>query len=402
MKPLANTLALGAVATLALTSATPAQEITMEQATPFEIAIPDATITDLRQRINATRFPDQIEGSGHDYGMDTQYLRGVLEYWANDYDWRAEEARLNAFDHFHAEIDGLRVHFIHERSVKEDAIPLLLLHGWPSSFVQMLDIIPLLTDPERGQAFHVVVASLPGYGFSDIPTEPGMSVGRVAPLMNSLMVDVLGYDRYGIRSSDLGAGVASSMALSFPEAIIGSHTGGTNPFLPPQIPEDLTPAEERHIADAQAWNASEMAYLQLHASKPQTIGAALNDSPAGLAAWIGEKFWRWTDNNGLIEDAIDRDAFLTNLTVYWATETINPSMRLYYETFRDQGGWGTPDVPVGYLMPVNDLFPTPRSWVERQGPVSHWTESAVGGHFMEWEEPEVVADDLRAFFATIE
>lgn len=192
------------------------------------------------------------------------------------------------------------------------------------------------------------------------------------------------------------------MALAYPDAVIGSDTGGTNPFLPPEIPADLTPEEAQHVADAQAWAQSEMAYLQLQASKPQTIGAALNDSPAGLAAWIGEKFWRWSDNQGRIEDAIPLDAFLTNLTIYWATETITPSMRLYYETFRAPPAWGAPAVPVGYLMPRRDMFPTRRSWIERQGPVGHWTETAEGGHFMEWEEPETVAADLRAFFGPLD
>ncbi len=368
---------------------------------PFAIAVPDEVLEDLRARLAATRFAPQVEGTGHEAGFDTAALRQVVSAW-EAFDWRAAEARLNAVPQFTVTIDGQLVHFVHVESPREDAVPLLLLHGWPSSFVQMLDLLPLLTDPPKGeQAFDVVVPSLPGYGFSGIPEKPGMGVGAMAPLMHRLMTEALGYERYGLRSSDLGAGVASTMALAYPEAVIGSHTGGTYPYLPPELPSDLSEAEQRFVADARAWIATEMAYYQLQATKPQTIAAALTDSPAGLAAWLGEKFWRWTDNEGRIEDAISMDGFLTNLTVYWVTGTIGPSMRSYYESARAEAAWGTPPVPVGYLMPVHDMFPTPREWIERQGPVSHWTEAQAGGHFLEWEEPELVAGDLRAFFGPL-
>lgn len=366
----------------------------------FNIDIPTAIIADLRARLKAARLPDQIDGTGWQYGTDTAYLRELLSYWATDFDWAAQQKHLNTFDHFIAEVDGLKLHFVHARSKHAAAIPLLMLHGWPSSFVQMLDIIPKLTDPPDGApAFDVVAVSLPGYGFSEIPRKPGMSPAAMAPYMHKLMTGVLGYPRYGMRSSDLGAGVAGTMALQYPGAIVGSHTGGTNPWLQGDIPKNLTPAEQKFVTDAQSWMQQEMAYAQLHASKPQTLAAALNDSPAGLAAWIVEKFHKWTDNNGRIESAIGRDALLTNLTIYWATETINSSMRLYYEAVRSPGGWGRPSVPVGYLMPKHDMFETPKSWIERQGPVAHWTEAAKGGHFMEWEQPDIVAADLRRFFS---
>ena len=372
-------------------------------ATPFTIEVPSDVIEDLKDRIAATRLPDQLAGTGWSYGTDTTYLADLLEYWRTDYDWLAEQARLNTFDHFKAKIDGLDIHFVHATSDRADAIPLLMLHGWPSSFVQMLDIVPMLTAPEGdGPAFHVVAASLPGYGFSGIPTEPGMSPGAIAPYMHKLMTDVLGYDSYGVRSSDLGAGVAAMMAGSYAEAIIGSHTGGTNPYLQGPIPDDLSEEEQTFVQNAQTWMQQEMAYAMQHSSKPQTVAVALNDSPAGLASWIVEKFWRWTDNDGTIESAIDRDALLTNLTIYWATQTINSSMRLYAEAARAQDGWAMPQVPVGYLMPRNDMFETPRSWIERQGPVGHWTVAEQGGHFMEWEQPRIVADDLRLFFGGLQ
>lgn len=374
----------------------------IEEPESFTINISDEALQDLKSRLKATRFPDQMDGTAWTYGTDTTYLRELVEYWATDYDWRAEEARLNSFDNYKVEIDGQGLHYIHERSDADNAIPLLMLHGWPSSFVQMLDIIPLLTSPENGaQAFHVVVASLPGYGFSNITDAPGMGMGRMAALMNTLMTDALGYERYGLRSGDLGAGVARSLGLQFADAIIGSHSGGTNPILFGPAPEDLTDAEQEFVANAQNWMRSEMAYGQLHGTKPQTVAVALNDSPAGLASWIGEKFYKWTDNDGRIEDAVSRDSFLTNVTIYWFTGTINSSMRLYYEARREQLGRGARTIPVGYLMADNDMFPTPRAWIERQGPISHWTETKQGGHFLEWEEPEIVANDLRSFFGSL-
>lgn len=390
----------GSASAQTLTASTETQAMT---ARPFAIDVPDEVIADLRDRIAAARLPDQLAGTGWSYGTDTAYLADLLDYWRTDYDWPAEQAKLNAHHHFKAEIDGLDIHFVHASSDRADAIPLLMLHGWPSSFVQMLDIIPMLTTPDGdGPAFHVVAASLPGYGFSEIPTEPGMSPGAIAPFMHKLMTDVLGYDRYGVRSSDLGAGVAATMAGSYAEAIIGSHTGGTNPYLQGPIPDDLSPEEQAFVENAQAWMQQEMAYAMLHSSKPQTVAVALNDSPAGLASWIVEKFWRWTDNDGTIESAIDCDALLTNLTIYWVTQTIASSMRLYAEAARVQDGWAMPQVPVGYLMPKNDMFETPRSWIERQGPVGHWTVSDAGGHFMEWEQPRIVAEDLRAFFGGLQ
>ena len=369
------------------------------EVTPFTIDIPQATLDDLHARLDGARLPDAISDAGWDYGTDADALADLIAYWRTDFDWRAAETRLNRFDHFTTEIDGMTIHYVHAPSTRDDAIPLLMLHGWPSSFVQMLDIIPLLTEPENGPAFHVVVPSLPGYGFSEIPSERGMSPAAISPLMHKLMTSALGYENYGIHSSDLGAGVASSMALAYPDAIIGSHTGGTNPYLQQPLPEDLTEEEQAFVQNAQMWTFTEMAYAFLHSSKPQTIAVALNDSSAGLASWFLEKFERWVDHDGDLYSVISRDDLLTNLTIYWATGTINSSMRLYYEAARADVGWGVPQIPFGYLMPVNDFFPTPRSWIERQGPVAHWTETDQGGHFMEWEQPQIVAEDLRLFFS---
>lgn len=374
-------------------------------AEPFTIEIPHAMLDDLRQRLTRTRWPDALDGVGWEYGIDQAYIQELVAYWRDGFDWRAQEARLNQLPQFRAVVDGVGIHFIRVRGQGPNPTPLLMLHGWPSSFVQMLPIIPLLTDPashggDANASFDVVAASLPGYGFSDRPAEPGMSIGPMAELFHTLMTETLGYERYGVRSSDLGAGVSSQLALLAPDSLIGIHTGGTNPYIG-EAPSDLSPAEEQFVQDAQAWMQGEMAYAMLHSTKPQTLAVGLNDSPAGLAAWIVEKFWRWGDHGGDLEGVFGRDALLTNLTIYWATETINSSIRLYYETVRNPGRWGASQVPTAMLMSPKDMFATPREWAERQGRVDRWTEIDRGGHFLEWEQPALVAADLRAFFGTL-
>lgn len=359
---------------------------------------------DLRTRLHATRWPDQI-GQPWEYGTDLTYLKDLCTTWADTFDWHAQQARINEFANYRATIDGLGLHFIHERGSGPAPIPLLVLHGWPGDVTQMLDIIPPLTDPRRhggddADSFDVVAVSLPGYGFSDRPTAPGMSVAAMAALVHTLMTDVLGYAAYATRSSDLGAGITTELALQHPEAIIGMHTGGTNPWLA-DIPDNLTGAEQAFVAAAQQWNQQEMAYAQLHASRPQTLATALTDSPAGLASWLVEKYWRWTDHDGDLEQALTRDQILTHLTIYWATATAGSSMRLYAETVRHPGAWGRPDVPTAMFMCPGDMFPTPREWAERSTRIDRWTEAPRGGHFPEQEVPELVVADLRAFFAAM-
>lgn len=371
-------------------------------ATPFTVGLPEATLDDLRDRLGRTRWPDEIEGAGWDHGTDLGYLKALVAYWRAGFDWRARERRINGFANFRAEVDGIGLHFLPERGQGPNPMPLLLLHGWPSSFVQMLDIVPLLTDPaahggDAADAFDVVVPSLPGYGFSDRPREPGASVGWIAERLEALMRRELGYERYATRSSDLGAGVTSQLALNHAESLIGVHTGGTNPYLG-EVPEGLSAAEEAFVANAQQWTQTEMAYAMQQSSKPQTLAYGLNDSPAGLAGWIVEKFWRWSDHGGDLEAVFAKDDLLTNLTIYWATETIGSSMRLYDETARDPVIYGRAEVPTAMLMSPKDLFATPREWVERTSRIDRWTEIDRGGHFLEWEVPELVAGDLRAFY----
>jgi pimeloyl-ACP methyl ester carboxylesterase len=369
---------------------------------PFEVSIPQATLEDLRERLAATRWSDEIEGAGWDYGANLEYVKELGGYWLEDFDWRTQEERINSFANYRADVDGLGIHFIHERGRGEDPVPVLALHGWPSSFYQMLKIVPLLTDPGAhggysADSFDVIVPSLPGYGFSDRPRKRGMSASRVAELLHKLMTEELGYERYATRASDLGAGVSQQLALSYPESLIGLHHNGTNPYLG-EVPDDLTEAEQEFVQNAQSWSFQEMAYAMEHSSKPQTLACGLNDSPAGLAAWVVEKFWRWSDTGGDLESRFTKDEILANLTIYWATETIGSSMRLYYETARDPGSWDRVEVPTAMMMSPKDMFPTPREWVERSYNVERWTDIDRGGHFLEWEEPGLVAEDARAFF----
>jgi pimeloyl-ACP methyl ester carboxylesterase len=373
------------------------------RAVPFTIAVPDAVLADLEERLARARWPDQLPDTGWEYGADTAYIKELAEYWRTAFDWRAQETRLNGFANFRAEIDGHRIHFVHERSRDPNAVPLLLLHGWPSSFVQMLDIIPLLTDPAAhgldGPAFHVVAASLPGFGFSDVPTRPGVGFATAARWLAELMHDVLGYGRYGVRGSDLGGVIVQQMALTYPEHVIGVHltgiigtAGGQPPFT----------AAEQAFVDASRAAETEFAYARLQMSRPQTLAHSLNDSPIGLAAWIIEKFRSWADTGGDLESRFTKDELLTNLMAYWATGTAPASVRMYYEFVREPLKTGRIATPVGMLMSHKDLFPAaPREWAERSMNVVRWTDTHVGGHFLEWEEPELVARDLQAFFAAL-
>lgn len=370
--------------------------------TPFRVDVPQATLDDLHERLARTRWPDQVSDAGWDYGTNLQYIQQLAAYWQNGFDWRAQEQHINTFANYRAEVDGFGLHFIHERGKGPNPMPVLLLHGWPSSFVQMLKIIPLLTDPaahggDAADSFDVVVPSLPGYAFSDRPSEPGMSVARCAQLIGKLMTEELGYQHYALRGSDLGAGVIQQLVAADSSNVIGRHESGTNPYIG-DVPDDLSPAEQKFVEQAQQWTMQEMAYAMLQSSKPQTLAYGLNDSPAGLGAWIVEKFRRWSDSNGDVESRFSKDELLTNLTIYWATQTIGSSTRLYFETARDAGNWGGAHVPSAIIMPTKDMFPTPREWIERNGPVDRWTETDRGGHFLEWEEPELVAEDMREFF----
>jgi pimeloyl-ACP methyl ester carboxylesterase len=399
--PIAATAALG----LGFSIMTHAQEpIAPHRAVPFSIAVPESALTDLRDRLALARWPDQLPGTTWEYGADTAYLKELARYWQSEFDWRAREAQVNALDHYRATIEDLTIHFVRARNADPDAIPLLLLHGWPSSFVQMLDIMPLLTAPRTlgvsdAPSFDVVVASLPGFGFSSVPMRRGVGFATSARVLAKLMTEVLGYERYGVRGSDLGGVIAQQIALNHPEQVIGLHLTGMIGAAGGEPP--YTSAEQAFI-DATRAVEPELAYARLQMSKPQTLAHALADSPVGLAAWIVEKFRAWGDTNGDIESRFSKDDLLTNITIYWVTGTAPASVRIYYEFVREPLKTGRIEVPVGMLMSRKDLFPpAPREWGERFFNVARWTETDVGGHFLEWEEPELVARELQAFFGAL-
>jgi pimeloyl-ACP methyl ester carboxylesterase len=361
----------------------------------FEIHVDDGVLDDLRARLAATRFPDQIDGTGWEYGTPVDYVRELVEYWRDSYDWRAQEARLNELEHFRTEIDGQSIHFIHARSPREDAFPILMIHGWPGSIVEFLDVIPKLTDD-----FHLVVPSLPGYGFSAPTTARGWDPTRAGRAFIELMSN-LGYERYGAQGGDWGAQVATMIGVLDPEHCAAVHLNMTLARRPDE-PVELSDEEQADLAAMQQFIREESAYAQLQGTKPQTLGVGLNDSPAGLLAWIVEKFRTWSDCDGHPENVFTKDQLLTNVMLYWVTGTITSSTRLYWE--RQHSGEGQPpfvDVPTGIARYPKEIIRFPRSWVERRYNVTRWEVMPRGGHFAAMEQPDLFADDVRAFFQTV-
>ncbi len=373
---------------------------------PFKVQILQATLDDLRERLARTRWADEISGAGWDYGANLAYMKELIDYWQNQFDWRAQEKLINRFAHFRADVDGLNIHFIHERGRGSNPLPIIITHGWPSSFFQMLKTIPLLSDPEShggdpADAFDVIVPSMPGYGFSDRPTERGMTVSRIADLWACLMTEELGYRRFAAQGGDIGAGVTQRLAIAHPDLLIGIHlTDVDYPYFG-EKPGNLSTAEQKYIAESERWAQAEGGYAMIQATKPQTLAYGLNDSPAGLAAWIVEKFRAWSDCDGNVERRFTKDELLTNATIYWVTETINSSVRLYYEELHNptpQKSGEASVVPTAVALFPKDLTRAPREWAERTYNVQRWTEMPRGGHFAAMEEPDLLVEDIRAFF----
>ena len=371
---------------------------------PFEVRVADDVLDDLRERLARTRVPDQIEGTGWEYGIPVDYLRELIASWRGEYDWRAQEARLNALAQYRAEIDGQGIHFIHARSPHDDAFPLLLTHGWPGSVVEFLDVIPMLTQPEAHggraeDAFHVVAPSLPGYGFSEPTRTRGWDPTRIARAFSALM-DALGYARYGAQGGDWGAQVATRIGALDPEHCAAIHLNmpiGTRPTEA----VDLTDGDKADLAAIQDFQREESGYAQEQATKPQTLGVGLNDSPAGLLAWIVEKFRTWSDCDGHPENVFTRDQLLTNVMVYWVTQTITSSTRLYWEHKVSTERQQYVGVPTGVARYPKEILRFPRAWVESSYNVTHWAVMPRGGHFAAMEQPLLFSSDLRSFFGTV-
>jgi pimeloyl-ACP methyl ester carboxylesterase len=375
---------------------------------PFTIHVDDAVLEDLDTRLARTRFPDQIEGTGWEYGTPVSYARELVDYWRNGFDWRAQEARLNGFDHFRTAIDGQSIHFVHARSPHASALPLLIVHGWPGSVVEFLDVIPRLTDPQAHggraeDAFHVIAPSLPGYGFSEPTRATGWDIRRVARAFADLMAR-LGYTRYGAQGGDWGAQIATRLAALDVEHCAALHLNMAIAG-PPSDPVTLTEEEQADLAVMARFQRDGGAYAQVQGTAPQTLGLALNDSPAGLLSWIVEKFRAWSDCDGDLENVFTRDQLLTNVMVYWVTQTITSSARLYWETMHSGALQDAPEyvaAPTGVARyPKEEILRFPRSWIESRYNLTHWAVMPRGGHFAAMEQPELFVDDLRAFFRTV-
>ena len=374
---------------------------------PFSLRVPDNAITDLRERLARTRFPDQAPGDPWAYGTSVDYLRGLIEYWCTNFDWRAQEARLNAFPQFKAPLHDIDVHFLHVPGKGPNPCPLLLMHGWPGSVFEFMDIIPRLTDPARfgggpADAFTVVAPSLPGYGMSFRPGQKRFGIEEIADCLADLMTETLGYRRFAAQGGDWGGITASRMGYAHADKLIGIHVNLLAVWRDTNMVSNPTPEERTYLGELAQWLKEETGYQWIQGTRPQTLSFALTDSPAGLAAWIVEKFRVWSDCNGDVESAFTRDQLLANISLYWFTGAIGSSFFPYY--FRMHRPWPIPEggrieVPTGYAAFPREILRAPRSLAERTYTnLQRWTVMSRGGHFAAMEEPDALADDVRAFF----
>jgi pimeloyl-ACP methyl ester carboxylesterase len=372
---------------------------------PFRIAADDSALEDLRRRLRATRWPERETVTDWSQGIPLAYVQDVCSYWADKYDWRAREARLNRFAQFKTEIDGLGIHFLHVRSPHEGALPLVITHGWPGSIVEFQKVIEPLTNPtahggEAKDAFHVVCPSLPGYGFSDKPAQSGWTTQRIAKAWAQLM-GRLGYARYVAQGGDWGAMVTTWIGVEDPEHCAAIHLN--MPIAPPDPAtlNDLTEREKSALAGMQHYQEWDSGYSKQQSTRPQTVGYGLVDSPAGQAAWILEKFWAWTDCNGHPENVLGRDELLDNVMLYWLPATGASSARLYWESFRTLS-LDPVRVPVGCSIFPKEIFRTSKRWAEKRfEKLIHFEDMPKGGHFAAFEQPELYVGEVRACFRKV-
>jgi microsomal epoxide hydrolase len=365
--------------------------------TPFRIEVPDADLHDLRDRLARTRWPNELPGSAWQQGTSLEYLQELVAYWRDGYDWRAAEAKLNSYPQLTTEVDGQRVHLLHVRSPHPDALPLVLSHGWPGSVVEFADVIGPLTDPpDPDDAFHLVIPSLPGFGFSGPTSAPGWHPRRIAEAFATVM-NRLGYERYGVQGGDWGSIISSNLADLEPRRVAGLHLNFLG--LPP--PAGSEPVNHEPAARFEATGGG---YQEIQGTKPQTIGYLLDDSPAGLAGWIVEKFREWSDCDGDLQRSFSKDQLLTNVMLYWSTRTATSAARIYWE-MRQAGRAAIPQapitVPTGVANFPAEIARSQREWAERRYNIVHWTYPERGGHFAAMEVPDLFVNDVRAFFRTV-
>jgi microsomal epoxide hydrolase len=374
--------------------------------THFSIQIKQEVLDDLNDRLDHFRWPDQLKNSAWERGTEKEYLRSLVSYWRNHYDWRKEEYELNRLSQFHCDVDGIDVHFVHERGKGPNPMPIILSHGWPDSFIRYKKLIPFLTDPARyggdpNDSFDVIVPSLPGFGFSGRPVHSGFNNFSISELWAKLMTEKLGYSKFAAGGGDMGSGVTRYLALNHPELLTGIHLtdiGIIRNLLMAQNLSDLSEEELTYKKNAQEWIAQEGGYMSIQSTKPQTLAYSLSDSPVGLAAWIIDKFHAWSDCNGDLRNIFTEDELLTNIMIYWVTNTAASSTRIYYDNTHSLPPMGHIVVPTGIAIFPADVLIPPRGWAEQNLNTTRWTRMPRGGHFTAMEEPELMADDIRSFF----
>ena len=371
---------------------------------PFSIHVADDVLDDLRRRLANTRWPESIPGTGWDYGADVHYIRELCEYWRDRYDWRAHERALNEHPGYLATVDGVDVHFWHVKGRGPRPFPLLLIHGWPGSMYEFFQLVGPLADPaahgaDPADAFDVVVPALPGFGWSSAPKERGWGITRIAAAFDTLMSQELGYERYGTQGGDWGGIISAKMGSAHADHVAAIHLN----FVIGAPPTDPTDDDRAAIERRNAFQAQETGYSNVQGTKPNSLTVAQSDSPAGLAAWIVEKFHTWSDCDGDVESVYTKDQLLTNLMFYWGPNSTASAARIYYEAMRDPGAFRYPkvEVPTGVAVFPKEPWMSPRSWVEPRFNITRWTEMPRGGHFAAMEQPTLLLEDVRAFYRDI-
>jgi pimeloyl-ACP methyl ester carboxylesterase len=368
---------------------------------PYVANTPQLMLDDLKTRLQSTRWPDEITGSGWTLGSNLSYMKELADYWLNTFNWQKVESEINAYKNFITNIDGLDVHFLHIKGNGKRNIPLLITHGWPGSFLEMMKLIPLLT-AKGDLSFDLVIPSVIGFGFSGKSNNAGCNSEFVADLWQRLMAR-LGYQHYGAQGGDIGSGISTWLARKYPDSVIGLHLNFISGSYKPFTKENEELSEEVQVFQkyASTWSAREGAYAQLHSTKPITLAYGLTDSPIGLLAWIIEKFERWSDHKGSIENIFSKDELLANVTLYWVTQSIHSSIRIYNENSKHPLIFGENDfvrVPVAFAKFPKELPTPPRAYIEKAFNIQRWTEMSDGGHFAAMEQPHLLAADIKDFF----
>ncbi|WP_334071334.1 epoxide hydrolase family protein [Paenibacillus sp. A14] len=372
----------------------------------FHIHVSDEILDDLQYRLRHIRWPDQVENTGWERGTELNTLKSLVSYWRDQYDWRVQESALNRFSQFRCHIDGFDVHFVHERGKGSNPLPLILTHGWPDSYLRYQKIIPLLTDPASyggnpEDSFDVIIPSVPGFGFSSRPKQPGVNNLRVADMWAKLMTEELGYPKFGAAGGDIGSGVTRYLAANHPELLYGIHLtdiGIIRDLMSAADEAKLSEEERRYKKAASTWIAQEGGYMSIQTTRPQTLAYGLSDSPAGLAGWLMEKFQAWSDCRGDLQQRFSEDELITHMMIYWVTNTIGSTAHLYYENAHSLPPLGYIEVPTALaLFPADVLLP-PKAWAARHLNVTRMASMPRGGHFTAWEEPEALAVDIREFY----